>query len=311
MLASLRANSGLKTKILMLTRISWLPRFDLVSLRTLPLSLQFFERLLKVFLDPVVAREGGGCSRGQMKLRAIFVAWILMLASIVRAGPPFVTDDPEVPPVGGWEINIPFTLQRTPGTTDIQAPLFDLNYGLPNIQLEFDVPVAVVKDNLGTAAGLGDILLGIKWRFFEDKHLHIQLGTYPQVFAPTGDAKSGLGSGRPTYELPLLAEKSWDKWTFYGETEYWLQTAPGQRNYWFLGAVLQHDITDRLSLGLELFGNTQRQSGTRPDVAFNIGGSFKLTEHLNLLFTGGRDIYGDTKAMLYLGLQILTKKSDD
>jgi hypothetical protein len=44
---------------------------------------------------------------------------------------------------------------------------------------------------------------------------------------------------------------------------------------------------------------------------FNIGGSFKLTEHLNLLFTGGRDIYGDTKATLYLGLQILTKKSDD
>ena len=87
-----------------------------------------------------------------VKLRPIFVTWSLMLASIARAGPPFVTDDPEVPPVGGWEINIPFTLQRTPGTTDIQAPLFDLNYGLPNIQLEFDVPVAVVKDNLGTAA---------------------------------------------------------------------------------------------------------------------------------------------------------------
>ena len=68
--------------------------------------------------------------------------------------------------------------------------------------------MAVVKDNLGTAAGLGDILLGIKWRFFEDKHLHIQLGTYPQVFAPTGDAKSGLGNGRPTDELPLLAEKA-------------------------------------------------------------------------------------------------------
>ena len=64
-----------------------------------------------------------------VKLRPIFVTWSLMLASIARAGPPFVTDDPEVPPVGGWEINIPFTLQRTPGTTDIQAPLFDLNYG--------------------------------------------------------------------------------------------------------------------------------------------------------------------------------------
>jgi hypothetical protein len=28
---------------------------------------------------------------------------------------------------------------------------------------------------------------------------------------------------------------------------------------------------------------------------------------LNLLFTGGRDIVGDTHAMGYLGLQLLTK----
>jgi len=234
-----------------------------------------------------------------------------MLASIVRAGPPFVTDDPEVPPVGGWEINIPFTLQRTPGITDMQAPLFDLNYGLPNIQLEFDAPVAVVRDDgRGTAAGLGDFLLGIKWRFFEDKHSRVQLGIYPQVFAPTGDAKRDLGSGRPTYELPLLAERSWDKWTLYTETAYWLQTASCQKNYWFAGAVLQHDITYRLSVGVELFGNTQKQSDSRPDIAFNIGGSFKLVEHLNLLFAGGRDIHGDSRAILYLGLQIVTKNDE-
>jgi hypothetical protein len=39
-----------------------------------------------------------------VKLRPIFVAWSLMFASIVCAGPPFVTDDSEIPPVGGWEI---------------------------------------------------------------------------------------------------------------------------------------------------------------------------------------------------------------
>ena len=43
------------------------------------------------------------------------------------------------------------------------------------------------------------------------------------------------------------------------------------------------------------------------DVAFNIGGSLKLNEHINLLFTGGRDIVGDTKGMAYVGLQFLTK----
>jgi hypothetical protein len=50
-----------------------------------------------------------------------------------QAGLPFVTDDPEPPPVGEWEINVPFFLQRTPGRTELNAPLFDLNYGLPNV----------------------------------------------------------------------------------------------------------------------------------------------------------------------------------
>ena len=42
-------------------------------------------------------------------------------------------------------------------------------------------------------------------------------------------------------------------------------------------------------------------------MAFNIGGTWKLNEHLNLLFSGGRDIVGDTTAMGYIGLQFLTK----
>jgi hypothetical protein len=32
-----------------------------------------------------------------------------------------------------------------------------------------------------------------------------------------------------------------------------------------------------------------------------------VNDHLNLLFSGGRDIVGDTDAMGYIGLQWLTK----
>jgi hypothetical protein len=238
---------------------------------------------------------------------ALNVFW-LVLVGTTKAGPPFVTDDPEVPPVGGWEINIPFTLNRTPGLTQMNAPLLDFNYGLPQLQLEFDIPVAVSSDDRkGTNAGLGDLLYGVKWRFFEDEKTQIQLGTYPQMFAPTGDYRRGLGGGRPNYILPLLAEKSWDKWTLYGDVGYRLQTALGQQNYWYSGIVLQREINQRLSLGLEVFGNTPTVPDARPDIAFNVGGSLKLQEHLNFIFTTGRDFVGDTHAMLYLGLQIVTK----
>jgi hypothetical protein len=160
---------------------------------------------------------------------ALVIGWFVLIGT-AKAGPPFVTDDPEVPPVGGWEINIPFTLNRTPGSTQMSAPVLDMNYGLPQLQIEFDIPIAVSSDDRkGTNAGLGDLLYGVKWRFFDDEKTQIQFGTYPQMFAPTGNYRRGLG------------------------------------------------------------------------------GSLKLNDHLNFIFTGGRDFVGDTHAMLYLGLQIVTK----
>ena len=63
----------------------------------------------------------------------------------------------------------------------------------------------------------------------------------------------------------------------------------------------------RPARGVELFGNSPKERGGGSDVAFNIGGAWKLSKHLNLLFPGGRDIVGDTTAMAYVGLQVLTK----
>jgi hypothetical protein len=225
-----------------------------------------------------------------------------------QAGPPFVTDDPEPPPPGGWEINIPFIFERTPGSTEIDTPLFDLNYGLPDIQLKLEFPIEVAhEDSNGTTAGLGDMLLGVKWRFYNNENSQLQIGTYPQLLVPTGDESRGLGEGRVALVLPLVAQKSWDKWTLFGNVGFWWRTAADTRNYVYAGAVLEREINERLTLGVELFGNSPKEHGGHSDVAFNLGGTWKLNPHLNLLFTGGRDIVGDTHLMAYIGLQFLTK----
>ncbi len=225
-----------------------------------------------------------------------------------QAGPPFVTDDPEPPPPGGWEINVPFILERAPGTTEMDAPLFDFNYGLPNIQLKLEFPIKIVhEDSNGTATGAGDLLIGVKWRFFNNDKSQLQIGTYPQLLLPTGDDSHRLGEGRLAFVLPLVAQKSWDKWTLYGNIGFWWQTAAETRNYVYAGAVLEREINERLTLAAELFGNSPKERGANSDFAFNLGGIWKLSAHLNLLFAGGRDIVGDTHAMAYIGLQILTK----
>jgi hypothetical protein len=235
------------------------------------------------------------------------IAWWLTV-DLARAGPPFVTDDPEPPPPGGWEINVPFIVEHTSDSTEMDAPLFDLNYGLPNVQLKLEFPIEVIQeDRNGTTAGAGDLLLGVKWRFLNNEQSQFQLGTYPQVLAPTGNHARGLGERRTAFVLPLLAQKSWEKWTLYGNVGYWWRGSREARNYCYAGAVLEREINERFELGVELFGNSPKERGGRSQLAFNVGGTWKLGEHLNLLFSVGRDIVGDTHAMAYVGLQLLTK----
>jgi Putative MetA-pathway of phenol degradation len=238
----------------------------------------------------------------------IFGAGSLLAIGLAQAGPPFVTDDPEPPSPGGWEINVPFILERTPGKTEMDAPLFDFNYGLPDVQLKLEFPIKIVhEDTDGTAAGAGDLLLGVKWRFLNNEQSQFQLGIYPQLLLPTGDKARDLGEGRPAFVLPLVAQKSWDKWTLYGNVGFWWQTATETRDYFYAGAVLEREINERLTLGAELFGNSPKERGGRCDIAFNVGGIWKLNKNVNLLFTGGRDVVGNTHAMAYVGLQFLTK----
>jgi hypothetical protein len=257
--------------------------------------------LLRLILSDGNERHIKLCSAG-------IALGFLLATSSIQAGPPFVTDDPEPPLPGGWEINVPFILERASGSTEMDAPLFDLNYGLPDIQLKLEVPIKIVQeDSNGTVAGAGDLLIGVKWRFLNSERSKVQLGAYPQMLLPAGNHARGLGEGRTAFVLPLVAQKSWDKWTLYGNVGFWWQTAVETRNYVYAGAVLERDINERLTLGAELFGNSPKERGGRSDVAFNLGGSWKLSPHLNLLFAAGRDIVGDTTAMAYVGLQVLTK----
>jgi Putative MetA-pathway of phenol degradation len=235
------------------------------------------------------------------------IASLLAIAS-AQAGPPFVTEDPEPPPEGGWEINVPFILERTPGKTEMDAPLFDLNYGLRDVQLKLEFPIKIVHEgNDGAEAGAGDLLLGVKWRFLNIEKSQLQLGIYPQLLIPTGDQAPGLGEGRTAFVFPIVAQKTWDKWTLYGNVGYWWRTAAETRNHVYAGAVLEREINERLTLGAELFGSSPKERGGRSELAFNVGGTWKLNKHFNLLFSGGRDIVGDTTAMGYIGLQFLTK----
>ena len=102
------------------------------------------------------------------------------LTACAQGGPPFRTDDPETPGNKHLEINFGFVGARNPASGSYQVPDFDFNYGLGDrLQLKYELPIALEETRSqssldGTPAisgqvigGLGESLLGIKWRFYE------------------------------------------------------------------------------------------------------------------------------------------------
>jgi hypothetical protein len=134
------------------------------------------------------------------------------------------------------------------------------------------------------------------------KDENFMVGAFPQLECPTGDADRGLGNGRLWVKLPLWIQKSWGPWTTFGGGGYAINRATGHRDFGFGGWVLQRDITDKLTLGGELYGQGPSTDGGRGYLLYNLGGSLKCTDTLSILFTAGHTLTGDRHLVSYVAL---------
>jgi hypothetical protein len=238
-----------------------------------------------------------------MRFLRLLTIGLILLPSL-RAGPPFLTDDPEPVDLHHWEAYLFATGDRTSDGGTVNGPAAELNYGvLPDMQLHLVVPVTNVSPSGGSAtAGLGDAELGVKFRFGHEGDATPQVGIFPMVELPTGQAARGLGNGRTWFRLPVWLQKSWGPWTTYGGGGVALNSAPGQRNHRFGGWLVQRDFGSRLTLGGEIFSQGADAVDGRGCTAFNLGGSCNLTGQCSLLFSAGRSFRGERHTLWYLGL---------
>ena len=227
----------------------------------------------------------------------------LILATRTFAGPPFLTDDPEPVDYQHWENYLFATGDHEGGGYTINGPAVELNYGpLPDTQLSLTVPMASVGGNTPDASGLGDVQLGVKYRFLHETNGWPQIAFYPAVTLPTGNAARGLGNGRAWFQLPLWLQKSWGPWTTYGGGGAALNSAPDRRDYGFAGWLLQRDFGEQLTLGGELFAQGRDEDDDQGFIALNFGGSYKLTEHFSLLASAGHSVAGEKHTLWYFAL---------
>jgi hypothetical protein len=239
-----------------------------------------------------------------VKTISLAVCLNLIVTALTLAGPPFLTDDPEPVEYQHWEAYIFGQGDHASSSYTINGPAVELNYGvLPDTQLHLVVPMTTVGgDGESSRSGLGDMEFGIKYRFLHETSDRPQIGVFPMVELPSGDADRGLGNGRAWFRLPLWVQKSWEPWTTYGGGGVVLNSAPGQHNYPFGGWLLQRDFGKHLTLGGEIFAQGADTDNDKGFAAVNFGGYYKFTDHFDLLFTAGHSVAGDQHTLWYLGL---------
>lgn len=247
-----------------------------------------------------------------IKLKNVITKITFVIALIVNkaafAGPPFLTDDPQPVEYHHYEIDLFSSLDKNNVPLEepqLQAPAFELDWGaFHNIQLHLVVPYvwSLPTGAAPAANGIGDIEVGVKYRFIEETSNRPQVGIFPLLELPSGDVNQYLGNGKRWMMLPVWMQKSWGAWTLAGGAGYALNSAKGLCNYFYSGWQLHKDLNEHLTLGAEIFSQGVMSTQSRPFTIFNAGGSYNFTKHFSLLFNAGHSVLGEQHLIVSVGL---------
>ncbi len=243
------------------------------------------------------------------RLSATFAA-LIALTIAAHAGPPFQTDDPDPVEFHHFEM---YAFELSDGTTQagttLATPAYEVNYGVvPNVQLHLVLPFTTVFAPDGpNQHGMGDTELGAKIRFVKETKRMPEIGIFPFFEFPSGNADKGLGVGKTWYRMPVWLQKSWGpedrQWTSYGGGGYTIVPQDGFVNFPFAGWLVQRQISKKVTLGSELFGHgPQTPDTTRSSTMLDLGGIYEFKPGFDLLFAGGRSVYGQPETYTYLSL---------
>ncbi|HEX4000490.1 MAG TPA: hypothetical protein VHX65_18205 [Pirellulales bacterium] len=243
----------------------------------------------------------------------LLAAAVLLRATPTLAGPPLVTNDPDTPGANGYEFDVSDDVTKTRDVLIQAAPFLDLNYGTNDhnqFTAEFPLINYVSSENGGEpTAGFGDLELGYKDRFIDEKDYGISISTFPQVLIPTGNKATGVGGGLTELLLPLeFGKHFFDKKLYvYGEAQYYLSLSGSRYSSFFSGIAAEYDATKKFSLMAEFADFTFPEHGLPDDPFFNVGFGYKFSENVALIGSAGRSCRdretGAPEFMSYLGFQ--------
>jgi hypothetical protein len=223
-----------------------------------------------------------------------------------QGGPPLITDDPDTPGPGHWEINIATLMDKTGSQRRVEIPRVDLNYGVGRrIQLKFEVPWVTSQDEPGTTTGPGNATVGLKWRFVGQEGDKIAWSVYPQLdFNMPSAVRKGIEVEGHRFLMPTEMTLEVFRLEINGEVGRTLvENGPGS---WIFGLSTEGHVLPRLELLAELHG--ERVKDEPAGLMAVGGGRLKVTSKAIVLIAIGHSLRSlpddGPHTYAYIGLQL-------
>ncbi len=228
---------------------------------------------------------------------------LIGMSGAARAGPPMITNDPDTPGPGVWEINLAMAGGRAHRSLDLSAPDVDINRGVgERVQLSVHGSWAHARDHGNWASGFGDVELGLRYRFLDAEAGGVSLAVQPLWVRGWSSAarRRGLASAQPEWVLPIQVARGFGRYSAGLEVaRHWVRQ---EVDAWQGGVFIAHDCFVGTCLA-EI--NSTRDDGSRTRTALNFGMRHPLREGLLLIGSLGSEISGEDRQPLifYWGLQ--------
>jgi len=240
-----------------------------------------------------------------LAIAALLLASVWMHAARAQAGPPMITNDPDTPGAGVWEINTAATGGRTRDAWDFAAPDVDVNLGVGDrVQLSVHGAWQHVRaDGAPWSSGWGDVELGARWRFLDDETDGVSMAVQPLWIKNWSSSarRRGLASEHAEYVLPV--QIAHDLGTVAGGMEIARHFVASEPDAWQIGAYVERDCFKASECLGEIV--TEHTNGESTRTTLNFGGRVPLTTTLKLLASIGSELSGEDRQQLvfYLGVQ--------
>jgi hypothetical protein len=255
-------------------------------------------------------RPGRGGGKPALRCAAVVLAAAFGLPPAARAqgGPPLITDDPDTPGPGYWEVNLFGFLERSRERRVWEEPRLDLNYGVGRrIQLKLEGPWLRGRESgAGWRSGPGDATAGVKWRFLGEEHRRIAWSVYPQLAFNISRASARKGLVEEGHQLFLPTELTVEIAGVELNLELGRNFVEHGEGAWKSGFSTEATVAHRLELLAEI--HEEKARSTPAEVLFNLGGRYKATPRITFMWAVGHAFRGprDERAgLLFLsGIQL-------